>query len=78
LAKYAAQPNIPVKHIGGLLVTAHAQADSAMTSADQSSGKTVHGLRMPMNTGLLEAEAFAQVISSLNKSLQASTEALFR
>ena len=78
LAKYAAQPNIPVKHLGGLLVTAHSQADRAATFVDQSAGKSVHGLRVPMHTGLLEAVAFAQVIAALHKSLQASTEALFR
>lgn len=78
LAKYAAQPNIPVKHISGLLVTAHAQADQAVALVDRSAGKTIHGLRLPMNIGLLETEAFAQVIASLHKSLQASAEALFR
>jgi hypothetical protein len=78
LAKYAAQPNIPVKHIGGLLITAHAQAESATTDSDHSAGKTIHGLRLPMNTGLLDTKAFAQIVTTLNKSLQASTEALFR
>lgn len=78
LSKYATHPNIPVKRIGGLLVTAHSQANHAGAFADLSAGKSIHGLRVPMHTGLLEAEAFTQVISALNKSLQASTEALFR
>lgn len=78
LAKYAFQPNIPVKHIGGVLVTAHAEAEQAVDVVDRSAGKTIHGLRIPMKTGLLEAEAFAQVIASLQKTLQASTEVLFR
>lgn len=78
LAKYATQPNIPVKHLGGLLVTAHAQADRAVALVDRSAGKSIHGLRVPMHTGLLEAEAFAQVIAALHKSLQASTEVLFQ
>jgi hypothetical protein len=78
LARYATQPKIPVRHIGGLLITAHSLAEKGDFSADKSTANTVHGLRMPMHTGMLEAQEFAQVVESINGVLKASTEALFR
>lgn len=78
LARYATQPNIPVRHIGGLLITAHSLAEKGEVSEDKSTTKTVHGLRMPMHSGMLEAQEFAQVVESINGVLKASTEALFR
>ena len=78
LVRYATQPNIPVRHIGGLLITAHSLAEKGEVSADKSAEKTVHGLRMPMHTGMLEAQEFAQVVESINGVLKASMEALFR
>jgi hypothetical protein len=78
LARYATQPKIPVRHIGGLLITAHSLAEKGEFSSDKSPAKTVHGLRMPMHTGMLEAQEFAQVVESINGVIKASTEALFR
>jgi hypothetical protein len=78
LSKYAGQPTIPVKHIGGLLVTAHALAKTATTSSDRSSGVNIHGVRLPMNAGILEAAEFTQVIDELHGALKLSAETLFR
>jgi len=78
LARYATQPKIPVRHIGGLLITAHSLAEKGELSADKSTANTVHGLRMPMHSGMLEAQEFAQVVESINGVLKASTGALFR
>jgi hypothetical protein len=78
LAQYASQPNIPVRQIGGLLFTAHSMAEKAELTTEKSAGKTIHGLRMPMHAGMMDAHAFAQVVTSINEALQASTEALFR
>lgn len=78
LSKYAGQPTIPVKHIGGLLVTAHALAKTATTSSDRSSGVNIHGVRLPMNAGILEGAEFAQVIDELHGALKLSAETLFR
>ncbi len=78
MSKYAGQPNIPVKRVGGLLVTAHSQARAGTSSTDRSSGVPIHGLRLPMNTGILDEAEFAQVIDSLHSTLKLSTESLFR
>lgn len=78
LAKYAGQPNTPLKHIGGLIITAHSQADRAVAIVDRSAGKTVQGLRMPMDVGTLGPQDFAEIIDSINRALRTSTEALFR
>jgi hypothetical protein len=78
LSKYAGQPTIPVKHIGGLLVTAHALAKTATTSSDRSSGVNIHGVRLPMNAGILEGAEFAQVVEELHGALKLSAETLFR
>jgi hypothetical protein len=45
---------------------------------DKSAGKAVHGVRVPMHSGAMEAQAFAQVITTINGALKASMEALFR
>jgi hypothetical protein len=78
LARYASQPNTPLKRIGGLIITAHAQADCAAKDSDHSWGQFIHGLRLPMNAGMLQPSDFSQAIESLSESLKASTEALFR
>ncbi len=78
LAQYASQPNVPVRQIGGLLFSAHSLTEKAELTTERSGGKTIHGLRMPMHAGMMDAHAFAQVIASINEALKASTEALFR
>jgi hypothetical protein len=67
-----------VRQIGGLLISAHSLAEKAELTTEKSAGKTMHGLRMPMRAGMMDAQAFAQVIASTNEALKASTEALFR
>ncbi len=78
LARYASQPNIPVKHIGGLLISAHSSAERGEMAMDKSAGKAIHGVRVPMHSGAMEAQAFDQVTASINEALKASTEGLFR
>jgi hypothetical protein len=45
---------------------------------DKSAGKAIHGVRVPMHSGAMEAQAFDQVTASINEALKASTEGLFR
>jgi Domain of unknown function (DUF2357) len=78
LVRYASQPNTALKHVGGLIITAHVQADRATMHSDHSSGKYIHGLRLPMSAGMLAPEDFSQVINLLGKSLIAATEVLLR
>jgi hypothetical protein len=78
LGRYAAQSTSPIRHLGGLIITAHAATEKSAVSTDQSSGRTIHGIRYPMQAGLLDPTAFAQSIDTLNASLKLSSEALFR
>jgi hypothetical protein len=78
LGRYAAQSTSPIRHLGGLIITAHAATEKSAVSTDQSSGRTIHGIRYPMQAGLLDPTAFAQSIDTLIASLKLSSEALFR
>lgn len=78
LTRYASQPDAPVKRIAGLLISAHSLAERAEVVTDKSSGNAIHALRLPMHSGMMEAQKFAQVVNSVNEALKESTEALFR
>jgi hypothetical protein len=78
LGRYATQSTSPIGHLGGLVITAHAAAEMSAVATDQSSGRTIHGIRYPMQAGLLDPKAFAESINTLISSLKLSTEALFR